>query len=278
MRAVVTGHKGYIGSHLYKALLEDDACTRLVGLDLKDNMDIRRSLPKENFDTVFHFAANPRVGYSVEHPSQTLNDNVYATSVLLEWAKDHGVKRVIFSSSSAVLGQGDGIPTSPYGLHKLQSEMEMRLYAKLYGLDSVCLRYFNVYSKDQPFGGSYSTAICAWYSLMKEGKSLRMDGTGEQTRDFIHVDDVVSANLHFASLEGKFEGMGIEIGTGTSMSLTEIKDIIDNNHEVNWEFAPPREGDVLHTKANTSIAKSYGWEAKIMPREGIEAIFKKEDK
>lgn len=270
-RILVTGHRGYIGSHLFSELEKQGYSP--IGIDLQEGKDIRVDLPDEDFDIVFHLAANPRVGYSVENPSETLNDNVYATSVLLEWAKDHNVKRVIFSSSSAVLGQGDGIPQSPYGLHKLQSEMEMRLYASLYGLDSVCLRYFNVYSEDQPFGGSYSTAICAWYSLMNSGKSLRMDGTGEQSRDFIHVNDVVSANIYFALHAESFGGLGIEIGTGTSMSLNDIKDIIDANNEVTWVHAPPREGDVMHTKGDTSIAEYYGWKAKIDPIEGIKEIF-----
>lgn len=273
MKILVTGHKGYIGSHLFSKL--ENLGYSPIGIDLVDGKDIRSDLPNEDFDLVFHLAANPRVGFSVENPSQTLNDNVYATSVLLEWAKDHGVQRVVFSSSSAVLGQGDGVPQSPYGLHKLQSEMELRLYAELYGLDSVCLRYFNVYSEDQPFGGSYSTAICAWYSLMNEGKPLRMDGTGEQSRDFIHVDDVVSANIHFGMHAESFGGLGIEVGTGTSMTLNQIKGIIDVNHDVAWNFAPPREGDVMHTKADTSLASSYGWSSDISAEQGIADIFMK---
>ena len=156
MKILVTGHRGYIGSCLYKRLTEMNH--DVVGVDLKDGNDILHCLPNENFDYVFHLAALPRVGFSVENPSYTLKQNVFATSTLLEWAKTNKVKRVIFSSSSAVTGNGEG-PTSPYGLHKLMCELECQLYSRLYHLDTVCLRYFNVYSENQEYGGSYSTAL-----------------------------------------------------------------------------------------------------------------------
>ena len=160
MKILVTGHKGYIGSHLFSSLKNSGYDTH--GIDLKDSEDIMYCLPDETFDYVFHMAACPRVGFSVEKPTYTLKQNVLVTSKILEWAKDHNVKRVIFSSSSAIMGDGDGQPKSPYGLHKLMSEMECKLFSQLYELDTVCLRYFNAYSEDQPFGGTYSTAICAW--------------------------------------------------------------------------------------------------------------------
>ena len=151
MKVLVTGHKGYIGSRLYKDLkrLGHD----VSGIDLKDGVDILYCLPDESFDYVFHLAAMPKVSFCMTNPAYTMRQNVFVTSTLLEWAKDHDVKRVIFSSSAAVYGNVDGFPSSPYGLHKLMSEMECRLFSKLYGLDTVCLRYFNVYSEDQPFGG-----------------------------------------------------------------------------------------------------------------------------
>ena len=104
MKILVTGHRGYIGSHLFSELRRLEYDVR--GVDLKDGEDILHCLPNENFDFVFHFAACPRVEYSVEKPAYTLKQNVLVTSTLLEWAKEHGVKRVIFSSSSAVMGYG----------------------------------------------------------------------------------------------------------------------------------------------------------------------------
>lgn len=274
-RCLVTGHKGYIGSHIFSDLkrLGHD----VYGIDIKDGEDILHCLPDEDFDYVFHLAAQPRVEFSVHHPSYTMKQNVLVTSTLLEWAKNHGVKRVIFSSSSAVNGNGDGVPTSPYGLHKLVSEMECRLFSELYGLDTVCLRYFNVYSEDQGFGGSYSTAICAWMEMIRQGKPLRMDGDGEQTRDLVHIDDIVLANIFAMQSNKWFGGKTYNVGSGSSVSLNYIRDFIDSRHNVEWNNAPARVGDVRHTLADISeIKKDLGWKPQISIQEGLERCFNKE--
>ena len=274
MKILVTGHKGYIGSHLFSELqrLQYDA----QGIDIKDGEDILHCLPNGNFDFVFHLAACPRVGYSVEHPSYTLKQNVLVTSTLLEWAKDHGVKRVIFSSSSAVNGNGDGVPTSPYGLHKLMNEMECRLFSSLYGLDTVCLRYFNAYSEDQDYGGSYSTAICAWMEMIKQNKPLRMDGDGEQTRDLVHVDDIVQANILAMKSDKWFGGKAYNVGSGESVSMNYIRDFINSIHYVEWNNVPARLGDVKHTLADISeIKKDLGFEPIISIQEGLSRCFSK---
>jgi len=276
MKVLVTGHKGYIGSHIYTELSAKGYSVQ--GIDLKDGEDVLHCLPNEAFDYVFHLAACPRVEYSVEKPSYTMKQNVLVTSALLEWAKDHGVKRVIFSSSSAVNGNGDGIPESPYGLHKLMNEMECRLYSKLYDLDTVCLRYFNAYSEDQQYGGSYSTAICAWMEMIKLEKPLRIDGDGEQTRDLVHVEDIVSANIFCMNYKENFNGKWFNVGTGESVSLNEIRDFINKNHEVMWNYAPGRAGDVKHTKADISELNSLGWKPNVSIREGLKRCFNKEQK
>ena len=271
MKILVTGHRGYIGSHIYSTLKLKGYDVR--GIDLKDGEDILHCLPDENFDYVFHLAACPRVGYSVEKPSYTLKQNVLVTSVLLEWAKNHEVRRVIFSSSSAVDGDGDGIPKSPYGLHKLMNEMECRLYSELYGLDTVCLRYFNAYSEDQKYGGAYTPAICAWMEMIKRGNSLRLDGDGEQTRDLVHVEDIVSANIFCMNHKENFNGNWLNVGSGKSVSLNYIKDFINNNHKVEWDHAPERIGDVRHTKADISELDKLGWKPKISINQGLERCF-----
>ena len=276
MKILVTGHKGYIGSHIYTELSAKGY--NVQGIDLKDGEDVLHCLPNEAFDYVFDLAACPRVEYSVEKPSYTMKQNVLVTSALLEWAKDHGVKRVIFSSSSAVNGNGDGIPESPYGLHKLMNEMECRLYSKLYDLDTVCLRYFNAYSEDQQYGGSYSTAICAWMEMIKLEKPLRIDGDGEQTRDLVHVEDIVSANIFCMNYKENFNGKWFNVGTGESVSLNEIRDFINKNHEVVWNYAPERAGDVKHTKADISELNSLGWKPNVSIREGLKRCFNKEQK
>ena len=271
MKFLVTGHKGYIGNHIYNTLQDKNHEVR--GIDLKDGEDILHCLPDKNFDFVFHLAALPRVEYSVEKPSYTLKQNVLATSVLLEWAKDHGVKRVIFSSSSAVSGDGTG-PKSPYGLHKLISEMECKLYSELYGLDTVCLRYFNAYSEDQPFGGTYSTAISAWMEMIRRGNPLRIDGDGEQTRDLVHIEDIVSANIFCMQNKNTFNGQVFNIGSGKAVSMNYIKDYIDSHHNVVWNHAPERKGDVKHTLADITEIQKLGWEPKISIEEGLSRCFK----
>jgi len=273
VKILITGHKGYIGSHLSKALevLGHD----LVGIDLKDGEDVLHCLPDGDFDFVFHLAACPKVSYSVDHPSYTMKQNVLVTSTLLEWARDHGVKRVIFSSSAAVNGNGDGVPTSPYGLHKLVNEMECKLFSNLYGLDTICLRYFNVYSEDQRYGGSYSTIICAWMEMLKKGKPLRVDGDGYQSRDFVHVEDVVGANIAAMESLRDFNGNIYNIGTGTAVSIKYIKNFIDSRYDIEWICAPERKGDIKHATADISkTKKDLDWEPSISIVEGLKKCFK----
>jgi len=272
MKILVTGYKGYIGNHLFKELL--NLGHDVIGVDIKDGDDVLFCLPDEDFDYVFHFAALPRVEYSVENPSYTLRQNVLVTSVLLEWCKNHAVKRFIFSSSSAVTGDGDG-PKSPYGLHKLMCELECKLYSELYGLDTVCLRYFNVYSEDQPFGGAYSTAVCAWMEKIRNGDLLRIDGDGEQTRDMVHVEDVVLANIFCMQSTASFGGKVMDVGSGRSVSMNYIKEYIDKHHSVEWNHAPPRAGDVKHTVADISELQKIGWEPEVPIEIGLERCFKR---
>ena len=271
MKILVTGHKGYIGSHLYKDLI--NLGHKVKGIDLKDGDDILHCLPNQEFDYVFHLAAIPRVEYSVENPSYTLKQNVFATSVLLQWAVKQNVKRVIFSSSSAVLGDGGGTPKSPYGLQKLMSEMECKLFSELYGIDTVCLRYFNAYSEDQEFGGAYSTAICAWMEMIRQGKPLRLDGDGEQTRDLVHVADIVNANIFCMQSSKWFGGKCLNVGSGTSVSMNYIKNIINKHHDVEWESSPQRRGDVRHTLADIRELQKMGWEPEIPIDQGLDRCF-----
>tara|TARA_R110000796_G_scaffold89145_2_gene192601 strand:- start:4401 stop:5225 length:825 start_codon:yes stop_codon:yes gene_type:complete len=270
-RILVTGYKGYIGSHLYAKLKEMGH--RVRGIDLKEGDDIKHSLPSEEFDYVFHMAALPSVQYSVENPSYTLLQNVYATSVLLQWAKEHNVRRVIFSSSAAAIGE-DGNLTSPYGMHKKMSEMECRLYSQLYGLDTVCLRYFNVYSEDQEYGGAYSTVISAWMHMIEHGNPLRIDGDGEQTRDFIHVDDIVGSNIFCMNHENDLNGRILNVASGKSVSLKYIKSFIDSKNEnVEWSVVPSRDGDIKHSSSDITDILNLGWNPTILIEDGLNKCF-----
>ena len=273
---LVTGHKGYIGSHLYKKLIAMGH--KVDGLDIKDGKDIVYCLPNKSYDFVFHMAALPSVSFSMENPSYTLRNNVFATSVLLEWAKKKKVKCVIFSSSAAVLGD-NGSPNSPYGLHKMMCEMECSLYTRIYGLDTVCLRYFNVYSEDQKYGGAYSSVISAWMEMLRCDKPLRVDGDGQQTRDFIHVDDVVGANIftmNIAERGLKWNGGILNVGSGTEVSIEYVKNIVNKyNGDVDWLSSPSRKGDIKNSVANIEELTKLGWFPSVSIEDGLKRCFEK---
>ena len=275
-RCLVTGHKGYIGSKLFKKLKE--LGHEVYGIDIAskstpEQLDIRWHLfdHEKSFnhikfkpEYIFHLAAKPSVQWSVDNPSEALAHNVMGSSRVLEYAKLVGAKRLIFASSAAA-----DTPTSPYGAHKRMTEFECQVYASLYDLDVVSLRYFNVYSEDQKYGGAYSTIISAWLEKVRNNEPLRLDGDGSQTRDFIHVDDVVSANIHCMHHKENFNGIACDVGTGTSYPISYIKDYFDNVFEVTWDMQPDRIGDIKHSKADTSTLESLGWTAQISLKTGL---------
>jgi len=285
-KCLVTGHKGYIGSKVYAELKRQGH--EVLGIDLREEIpkDILFYLKEDdkgyfhpyfwNFkpEYIFHLACIPRVAYSVEEPVKTMENNVLATSYVLNFAHKVGCKRVIYSGSSSVVGNGDG-PTSPYGLQKLISEMECKLYSELYGLDTVSLRYFNVYSPCQKVDGPYATAIANWMHSIREGINPFITGDGEQRRDMSYLDDIVSANIFAMEYENDFKGSHFDVGTGENISLNQVKNIVLAFHpHVHFEYVPPRKGDVLYTKAQIGKLKSLGWSPKMSVHEGVVKCFK----
>lgn len=287
-KCLVTGHKGYIGAKLYKNL--KDLGHEVVGIDLQDGHDILRVLKEDsdgkfhphyfNFqpEYVFHMACWPRIGLCIEKPVETSQNNILATSVVLNFAKKcKSVKRVIYSSSSSVVGNGDG-PTNPYALHKYTSELETQIYSQIYDLDTVCLRYFNVYSEDQRADGPYATAVANWMKFVAERKIPFITGDGEQRRDMIHVEDVVSANIFCMNYKKKLNGQVFDVGTGSNISLNEIKEIVQKFNDVKFQYTEPRPGEVGSTKANILPFQRIGWTHKIPIKKGIERCFNKGEK
>jgi len=285
-RCLVTGHKGYIGSRLFKEL--EDQGHEVMGIDLNEDVshDIIKDLREGddgkfhphyyNFqpEYIFHMACWPRVGYSVEHPVETNENNILAGTILLNFARKVGsVKRVIYSSSSSIAGNGAG-PESPYALQKYVTEMETGLYARLYGVDTVSLRYFNVYSHDQTVSGPYATAISNWMHSIRTGETPYITGDGSQSRDMVNVEDVVRANIFCMEQDSNFHGAVFEIGTGDNISLNEIKDIIvEVFPEAHFDYIAPRAGDVFTTRANIDPLKELGWSARINIKDGIRDCF-----
>ena len=280
MKVLVTGHKGYIGSKLYQKCL--DLGHEVIGIDLKEGNNILDILNEKFYlsykpEIIFHLAANPRVQQSVETPSAIAKTNVLGTSVMLEYAKKVGARRFVLSSSSAIYGNGSG-PVNPYGLHKLQNELECELYSRMFGVDTVCLRYFNVYSEDQKPSDVYPTVISAWMQRLREGRELLVYGDGRHKRDYIHVDDIVDCNLFAANYYGNFWGSVYDVGTGVNYDLNYIKNYILEILEcVTFNHLPERSTDALSTLANTKNLNNIGWSAKIDFLNGIQKCFAKEN-
>ena len=284
-RCLITGHKGYIGSKLYKTLIEQGH--EVMGIDLKDGNNILQTLKQfgdGNFhphwaklkpEYIFHLAAIPRVAYSIENPIEVIENNVLSSLYILEFARSVGAKRVIYSSSSSVVGNGQG-PENPYGASKYMPESMCGVWSRLYGIDTVCLRYFNVYSPCQKVNGPYATAIANFMEFIREGKTPFITGDGEQRRDMSHLEDVISANIFSMEYDGKFEGKWFDVGTGDNISLNETKEIVQEIFEdVKFDYVPDRDGDVFLTKANTRPLLSLGWRAKNNVKSGIRECFEK---
>jgi nucleoside-diphosphate-sugar epimerase len=300
-RALVTGGAGFIGSNLVLQLVKDGWDVTCVD-DLSnghksfvENCDIKKiwvcfaservlSLVRQGkFDIVFHHAANPRVAYSVKNPAQTTDDNVMKTVKLLEACRGN-IDRLIFASSSSVYGDASNLPTpelnihspeSPYALQKSCCEQFIQLFCKLYDFDAVCLRYFNVFGGNQYGNSPYSTAISAWCNAIADGRYLRSDGTGEQTRDMVHVDNVVYANILAANHKKTFEGACYNVGTGTSVSNNEILSYFEQRfNDIDVRSAPAREGDVMHTLADVKkISDELGYKPIVNFETGLKMTF-----
>ncbi len=282
MRALITGYRGYIGSNLVKAL--NDRGIDWIGVDKKDGdacddlcNGIAHWIRETHVDVIFHLAAIPRVAYSVENPLEVMKNNIISTSVVLEYAKEKGIP-VVYSSSSSVVGNGHG-PASPYALSKYVGELETLLYNKLYGLKTVALRYFNVYSYDQVADSEYATVVCNWKKhITTDGLTPYVTGTGEQRRDMTHVEDIVSANIFCAQNINNEDlwGEWYDIGSGENISLNELKDIVLKYFpEQKFHYVAPRPGDVMHTRADLKKFNKHGWSSNIPLCTGLERVFER---
>ena len=236
------------------------------------------------YDVVYHLAANPRVEYSVEKPVETNEVNLHKSIAIFKTAADSGT-RVVFSSSCAIYGHPEKLPTveedyktpeSPYGLQKLLCEQYLDLFVKLYNLDAISLRYFNVYGPKALGDSPYATVVAAWCNALHDGKPLRSDGDGEQTRDMIYIDDVAMANFMAGRYEGRFQSEKINISTGTAYSNNQILNLLHNKvGEISIQAAPSRPGDIKHTKGSTDKATNLlNFKPSIELEEGLEKTLK----
>jgi UDP-glucose 4-epimerase len=297
-KIIVTGGAGFIGSHLTERLLKDGAKVIVID-DLTEgkweNIPPHKNLTKyegsiceknigrlfKNAEVVFHLAALPRVQRSIKYPAWTHDVNVNGTLNLLLAARDHKVKRFIFSSTSSVYGEQAKLPftedmtpnpISPYGVHKWVCEEYCKLFSKLWGLGTVSLRYFNVYGPRMMPDGDYANLFPKFIKLMSHGKVPIINGDGNQTRDFTFVSDVVEANLLAAQL--KITGEVFNIGSGKNISVNQVvtvlKKLLDSKIE------PIHGPAVIEPKATlASIAKAkriLGWKPKVELADGLKTM------
>jgi UDP-glucose 4-epimerase len=282
MRVLVTGGAGFIGSHLVDALLSagntvrvlDDLSSGSIESVPVDTEFIKGSVSDERIvqqavegvDVVFHQAAHRAVLRSVEHPLTTDRANTHGTLALLQASVDAGVRRLVFASSSSVYGGAETMPTpetsqlhprSPYAVSKLAGEYYCRVFAELYPLETVALRYFNVYGPRQRPDSAYALVIPLFMQALIDGECPIVHGDGRQSRDFTYVDDVVRANLAAAEAPGRIcSGKAYNVAGGASYSLLELLDILGDMLGIKPRlvFGDPRAGDVRHTRADVTAA------------------------
>jgi nucleoside-diphosphate-sugar epimerase len=299
--ALVTGGAGFIGSHIAAALMANGARVRVLD-DLstghRENLDeiggdldfIEGSVADEallnkvldGVEVVFHEAAIPSVPRSVEAPRQTHVASVDGTFTLLVAARDNGVRRVVYAASSSAYGDQPTLPKveqmlpdplSPYAVAKLVGEYYCQVFTRVYGLETVSLRYFNVFGPRQDPGSQYSGVVSRFISSLLSGERPVIYGDGEQSRDFTYIDNVVAANLSAASAKGA-SGKVINVANGERITLNELlaelKDLT-GKQDVTAEYKEPRVGDVKHSLADNTLAQEFlGYESKVGLREGLQ--------
>jgi len=292
---LVTGGAGFIGSNLVDALIDRGLRVRIVDnittgsrrqvnpraelfeADITDIEAIRAAFA--GVDCVFHVAALPRVPLSIEKPVETHMVNVIGTLNVLLAARDAGVRRVVYSGSSSAYGDQPRLPLredmtpnplNPYALQKLTGEQYTRLFHRLFSMQTLTLRYFNVFGPRMAHEGAYVTVISVFLRARREGKPLTIHGDGEQTRDFTHVRDVVRANV-MAMDSAIADGRAINIGHGRNISINRVAQLI-GGPTVNL---PARPGDARDTLADNSEARRVlGWRPEVNFEDGLAELIR----
>jgi UDP-glucose 4-epimerase len=296
MKVVVTGGAGFIGSNLVKQLLRDRhevtvlddlssgyrtnlepfAEIRFIEGDIRDEHAVSEAI--RGTEVVFHLAASVGNKRSIDHPIKDAEINVIGTLRILEAARRAGVRKIVTSSSAGIFGELKTIPIredhpaepdSPYGCTKLCGEKECIAYSKLYDLEAICLRYFNVYGPNQRFD-PYGNVIPIFAFKMLRGEPLTIFGDGEQTRDFVNVRDVVQANIRSANAGG-ISG-AFNIGSGGRITINRLVVHLSDASGITPEVqhGSPRPGDVRHSLADiTAARKAFGFEPSVSLEEGL---------
>ncbi|MFD1597514.1 NAD-dependent epimerase/dehydratase family protein [Halobellus rarus] len=292
---LVTGGAGFIGSHLVEHLVDDNevrvldnlstgsrenlpADAELIVGDVRSTDDLSRAT--RDIDVVFHQAAQVSVERSINDPTESFSSNIEPTIDVLELARKRDF-RVIVASSCAIYGDPEYTPideshrtepNSPYGLEKLTVDRYTQLYNELYDIETVALRYFNVYGPRQSVG-DYSGVISVFREQANAGEDLTVEGDGQQTRDFVHVDDIVRANMYAA--ETKETGYAYNVGTGSATSIRELAEIIQDLSDSTPDIVhiAERKGDIEESEADlTKIQNKLGFEPRVPLKEGLRSL------
>ncbi len=302
---LVTGCAGFIGSNFTNTFRKEYPEAVIVGIDnfstgrrsavpsgitfyegsVTDAKLLEAIFTKHAPEYVFHFAAVPRVTYSVEHPRETTENNIVGTVALLEAAKNHRVKRFIYSASSSVYGGAAKLPTkesenspnpkSPYALQKYVGESLCKMFSELYGMDTVSLRYFNVFGPGQYGDSAYASVISGWLEYIffpDAGRKPFLEGDGEQSRDFCYIDNVIQANLLAMRSATPLRGESFNIAYGEKTSVNQAREMIEKitGKQLPLERRPVRAGDVKHSHADITKAKTtLGYAPEINFAEGL---------
>jgi len=300
MKVIVTGGGGFIGSHIVDRLIEEGHNVIVIDnesaechnqfyyndkahnykFDICDYENIRPLF--DGVDYVFHLAAEARIQPSLTNPLLTVRTNSLGTTTVLQCAREAGVKRVIYSSTSSAYGRKNFLNNfwwkglsenmeddclTPYSVSKVSGEKMCKMYSELFGLDTVTLRYFNVYGEREPTKGQYAPVIGLFLRQKNAGQPMTIVGDGEQRRDFTYIKDVVDANMLCMNYEGKLKGEMFNIGTGKNYSINELADIISGDKI----YIPERKGESRVTLANRSKAENIlGW----FPKRNLEEYLK----
>jgi UDP-glucose 4-epimerase len=296
-RVLVTGGGGFIGSNLVRALLErgddvrvlDNFSTgnraNLADLDVEIVEGELRSYERvhnavRGVELVFHQGALPSVPRSVHDPLTTGAVNVEGTLNVLLAARDEGVRRVVFASSSSVYGNSGPLPRvetqhldpiSPYGVSKLAAERYCVTFSRVYALETVALRYFNVFGPNQDPTSQYAAVVPRFIAAISDGRPVPIHGDGTQSRDFTYVTNVVDANVLAADADG-VNGAVLNVATGRSATVGELADTIGEilGLPVEKEYFPQRAGDVRDSWADVGAARRLlGWEPAVSLEDGL---------
>ncbi len=296
---LVTGGAGFIGSHIVRRLVADGHRVRVLDnlstgsmdklADVIDRVeffegDLRQEADCQaacaGVEMVFHEAALPSVPRSVEDPQTFHVNNIDGTFQLFFAAKEAGCRRIIYAASSSAYGDQPTqpklesmlpAPLSPYALNKLVGEYYARVFYESYGLETLSLRYFNVFGPHQDPESQYAAAIPAFVSTILKGDQPLIFGDGEQTRDFTHIDNVVEANMMAAAAQTT-QGQVVNIACGESVTINQVITTISKllGTDCKPRYAPPRAGDVMHSLADITLAREViGYEPHVMFEDGL---------